>query len=190
MKKEMLASLNRRFSDIESNKTLVLATILNPCFKDKFFTSIVEREDAKILLIEKVNEKLTDSSHDESAEITSEPQEKRPRTEVMKCFDEILEESSIGLSSSSSTSIVDQYLAEPNLHYDTGNAYAWWGDNKLRFPVLCNLVLRYLSPPPTSVPSEHLFSKAGDIYDEKRNRLDPERAETLLFIKNNLDFKI
>ena len=42
MKKEMLASLNRRFSDIESNETLVLATILDPCFKDKFFTSIIE----------------------------------------------------------------------------------------------------------------------------------------------------
>ena len=76
-----------------------------------------------MLLIERVNEKLTDSSHDELAEITSEPQEKCPRTKVMKCFDEILEESSIGLSlSSSSTSIADQYLAEPNLHYDTGNA--------------------------------------------------------------------
>ena len=31
MKKEMLASLNRRFSDIEGNMTLLMATMLNPC---------------------------------------------------------------------------------------------------------------------------------------------------------------
>ena len=182
MKNEMLTSLNCRFRDIESNETLVLATILDPCFKDKFFTSIVEREDAKMLLIEKLSEM---SSHTESPE-TTEPPEKRPRTAVMKCFDEILEEASTSLSSSSSKSTVEQYLAEPNLHFHTGNACAWWGNNKLRFPDLSEFALRYLSPPPTSVPSERLFSTAGDIYDQKRNRLDPERAEVLLFIKNNL----
>ena len=181
MKNEMLTSLNCRFRDIESNETLVLATILDPCFKDKFFTSIVEREDAKMLLIEKLSEM---SSHTESQE-TTEPPEKRPRTAVMKCFDEILEEASTSLSSSSSKSTVEQYFAEPNLHFHTGNACAWWGNNKLRFLDLSELALRYLSPPPTSVPSERLFSTAGDIYDQKRNRLDPERAEVLLFIKNN-----
>lgn len=35
MKAEMLSSLNRRYSDIESNHSLVLATMLDPCFKDK-----------------------------------------------------------------------------------------------------------------------------------------------------------
>ena len=42
-----------------------------------------------------------------------------------------------------------------------------------------------LSAPPTSVASERLFSVAGDIYDEKRNRLAPERAEMILFINKN-----
>lgn len=37
MKSEMLDSLNRRYGDAESNKALVLATLLDPPFKDKFF---------------------------------------------------------------------------------------------------------------------------------------------------------
>ena len=34
--------------------------------------------------------------------------------------------------------------------------------------------------------SERLFSAASNIMDEHRNRLSPEKAEMLLFIKNNL----
>ena len=52
-------------------------------------------------------------------------------------------------------------------------------------PALAKLAQCYLSAPPTSVPSEQLFSGAGEIYYDWCNRLAPERAETLLFIKNN-----
>ena len=41
MKTEILASLNRRFNNMESNETLVLATMLDPCFKDKYFSGSV-----------------------------------------------------------------------------------------------------------------------------------------------------
>lgn len=184
MKKEMLESLNRRFSDIEGNVTLLMATMLDPRFKDKFFTSSAVRDEAKSLLIEKMNEKLP-SQH--SSDEPSEPPEKRPPTEVMKCFDEILEEAGSSSLAITAITVVEQYLAEPNIHYHTGNASTWWAENRLRFPVLSELALQYLSPPPTSVPSERRFSIAGDIYDEKRNRLDPERAETLLFIRNNFE---
>ena len=37
MKKEMLASLDHRFDSIETNQLQVLATLLDPCFKDKLF---------------------------------------------------------------------------------------------------------------------------------------------------------
>ena len=56
MKKEMLSSLNERFSEVESNEHLVLATLLDPCFKDRFFSSSNARLDAKTLLETKVAE--------------------------------------------------------------------------------------------------------------------------------------
>ena len=55
---------------------------------------------------------------------------------------------------------------------------------KTRFPLLA---LRFLGPPPTSVPSECLFSGAGDIFDKKCSRFNPEKAEIHLFIKNNFE---
>ena len=57
------------------------------------------------------------------------------------------------------------------------------GRKQSPFSTSCQIVS---SAPPTSVSSERLFSGAGKIYDLKRNRLAPERAEILLFIKNNL----
>ena len=186
MKNEMLDSLNRRFSEIEITESLVLATLLDPCFKDKFFSTVIERQNAKELLITKIDENsMTLTANN------TEPPEKRARTEtaVLKSFQEILDEAdtsqSDSITSHKSRSIVDQYLAEPTVPYHGGNAFTWWADNKFRFHSLSDLALRYLSAPPTSVPSERLFLTAGDIYDEKRNRLAPEKAEMLLFIKTN-----
>ena len=38
---------------------------------------------------------------------------------------------------------------------------------------------------PASVPSERLFSNARQIYSDRHSRLAPERAEALLYMKNN-----
>ena len=45
------------------------------------------------------------------------------------------------------------------------------------------MVKKFLSAPPTSVPSKRLFSGIGNLNDEQRNRLSPEHAEMLLSIK-------
>lgn len=168
MKAEMLSSLNRRYSDIESNESLVLATMLDPTFKDTLFSGIVERADAKALLEGKVLEILTSDSTVSTSTDAIEPPEKCAKTDVMKAFDE---EAGTSTCTMSASSLVDTYLAEPLIPYHSGNSYKWWKENKNRFETLSCLAMIYLSAPPTSVPSERLFSVAGDIYDKKRNRL-------------------
>ena len=81
---------------------------------------------------------------------------------------------------------LDTYIAEPLISFERENYFSWWENNMQRFPYLAKLAERYLGAPPTSVPSERLFSGAGNLYDEKRNRLAPDNAEILLFIKNNI----
>ena len=44
----------------------------------------------------------------------------------------------------------------------------------------------YLTPPPTSVDVERLFSTAGDLLNNERNRYIPENAEKMLFCHENL----
>lgn len=57
---------------------------------------------------------------------------------------------------------------------------------EFRFPNLAPLACKFLAAPPTSVPSEQLFSAAGLIYEPLRNRLKGDTVEKLLFLKYNL----
>ena len=50
----------------------------------------------------------------------------------------------------------------------------------------CKNSRKYLSIPPVSVPSERLFSTAGQIATDTRNRLDADKIEMLLFLNKNL----
>ena len=80
---------------------------------------------------------------------------------------------------------VDRYLNMPIIDFKTGDPYLWWSQHHQEFPFLSKLARRYLSAPATSVPSEQVFSAAGDLHDEKRNRIMPELSQDLLFIQNN-----
>lgn len=68
----------------------------------------------------------------------------------------------------------------------TDNPYVWWNSNKLRFPYLATLARRYLSPPASSVPSEQLFSGAGQIFSDRRGSLKASKGEMLLLLKYKL----
>ena len=126
MKSEMLCSLNRRFCDIGDNQHLVLASLLDPCFKNRFFDSLEQQARAKEMMLEEVR-KLTgrpvievqeSESGDDSDEChETEPASKRinrrtEATELWKSFEEILEESG-SLVDSGPTSVassVEQYV--------------------------------------------------------------------------------
>nr|CAH7764068.1 unnamed protein product [Callosobruchus chinensis] len=64
--------------------------------------------------------------------------------------------------------------------------YAWWAANANQFPILIKFAQIYLSSQCSSVYSERLFSEAGLVYENKRNRLLPKNAENLVFIHHNL----
>jgi len=58
---------------------------------------------------------------------------------------------------------------------------AWWATNAANYPNVARLARKLLSVPATSVASERLFSKAGDVITKKRNRIDSAKADKLIF---------
>lgn len=106
------------------------------------------------------------------------------------CFDEVAYENSGSQlqdqeKKNSIANEIDFYLKSVRIDRNQ-DPYKWWSANKRQYPVLSKFVRIYLSAPCSSVYSERLFSEAGLIYEEKRNRLLPVNAEKLVFIHHNL----
>ena len=99
-------------------------------------------------------------------------------------FNELVkEQNSTGPASTPAVeAAVDAYLNEPVCGRKS-NLLDYWK----QWPVLAAMARKYLSIPPSSVPSERLFSTAGDIASDKRNRLSAEKVE-MLFLNKNLKF--
>ena len=58
--------------------------------------------------------------------------------------------------------------------------------NNLIAHALMMLAKKYLAIPGSAVPSECLFSKAGELISEKRSQLKPKNVDTILFLNKNL----
>ena len=71
------------------------------------------------------------------------------------------------------------YLERPTLDPDS-DPLNWWQCEKKKLPVIAELARKYLCACGTSVPSERLFSKAGFIVNDYRNRLSPQNVNMLV----------
>lgn len=63
----------------------------------------------------------------------------------------------------------------------------WWKKHQYMFPRLSILAKKYLGIPASSVPSERVFSLAGNLVNKKRSRMKPALVDLLIFLKMNMD---
>lgn len=63
----------------------------------------------------------------------------------------------------------------------------WWADRQKIYPWLSKLAKKHLCIVATSVPCERVFSKAGQVVTERRNRLKDKNVEQILFLHCNRD---
>ena len=63
--------------------------------------------------------------------------------------------------------------------------FHWWRNHKKQFPILSELARRFLIIPATSVPSEWLFSDAGNNMTNKRTTISPKIFRECIFLKRN-----
>lgn len=76
------------------------------------------------------------------------------------------------------------FSAEPAIDVDA-DPLMWWKGNAERFPKLAHLARMFLSIPATSVPSERVFSKAGQVVNKFRSCLKPKNVDAILFLNKN-----
>ncbi len=180
MKKELLKSLENRFKKAEKENFLLLATILDPRYKDRYFSGPEVSKKARSLFIEKYEDIEDDAPLKSPSQVHKaipEPPAKRPRL-----WDLAEPE---GPKVSNATVIVNNYLAAPTKPLDS-DPLAFWKDSDDK--VLRKMVRIYFSAPASSAPSERIFSEAGLIVTDLRSRLDACKVEMLLFLNRNLRF--
>lgn len=142
------------------------------------------------ILEEKTGQALEEPAAEASPQadpVTEVPATKKPCSLLLSVHDEILKENAEveQLLASPSSVQVQSYLSELPISRSE-NPLAYWRINKDRYPALAQLARAYLSAPCTSVESERLFSLAGHVVNEIRNRLTGDKVEMLLFVKKNL----
>ena len=89
---------------------------------------------------------------------------------VWSFFDEVSQFQRARTTQSDSLVEMKQYL-ENNLLDRKEDPLQWWSANKSMYKRLYVLATKYLCIPATSVPSERMFSKAGELISAKRSCL-------------------
>ena len=159
MKADMLTSLNRRYADIENNTTLTIATLLDPRYKDKFFS----KSSTRRITVETLNSKLSQMNNEDGIMVVPPPKRARTTESIWNFFNEIIEKSGASVVGETGNTDIEQYLREPLIPFHRANSFLWWKENKHCFIQLSRLARRYLAPSPTSVASERLFPQL-EIY--------------------------
>ncbi|XP_053212740.1 E3 SUMO-protein ligase ZBED1-like [Panonychus citri] len=166
-----LTSIERRFGGLERNKLFAFSTLLDPRFKKIDFNSTSDCSDAVVEL----NKLLTQV---ELSQNLPEPEEDIGIWSVHNKRAKALTATKTALDSGL------KHYQDSDVLPLTDDPLSFWRNNKLNWPQLHNLALKYLCIQPTSVPCERLFSKTGSIITEKRNRLKPKNVDMLCFLES------
>ena len=201
LRKTMLDSLTKRFSKAEETKVLFLATLLDPRYKARAFVSEETVEKGKLWLKEEAEEQLGELREEDPSPAPERPEQDEdldPETKKQRrihqptllntLYARVLGATAVsrGMNKNSFESELECYLSEPVIERSE-MPLQWWQKNDTRFKTLALLAKKFLCPPPSTVPSERVFSEMGMIYDAKKSRLTGEHAHQL-FLHYNLKF--
>ncbi|XP_063234924.1 E3 SUMO-protein ligase ZBED1-like [Bacillus rossius redtenbacheri] len=188
--RELSKSLATRFQCIKEVQTYLLASVLDPRFKCVVSESHEQLLAKKLIVVEaKKKAKLMDPQgnyrvHKPSANIS--PQASTSAHDLWGCFEIKSVETKPRIDQVDVVeNEVETFLQESVINR-TDDALAWWKNNKTRFPRVAPVAQHYLGIPATSVASERLFSKAGQVVTVKRQNLSPKTIEKLVFLHDNL----
>ncbi|XP_050062310.1 E3 SUMO-protein ligase ZBED1-like [Aphis gossypii] len=187
VKQNLLSNISRRFESIEK-QTLVpyfsRATLLDPRCKKVAFGVESNATDAEKSIISEITSLMHNAAETESEMPTGHDEENSDNLWNF-LMDRVSSVQSTSTSSSSAIALMKQYMNMPYQHLNC-NIVEYWRDHKSLLHPLSEIALKYIMIPATSVPSERIFSKAGQIMSARRNRLLPDNLDTLVFLNKNM----
>jgi len=89
-----------------------------------------------------------------------------------------------GTNTSKAIIEVNRYI-DDNILPRTSDSFSWWRDNSYNYSNLSTIIIEKCCVVGSSVPCERVFSKAGFVISERRNRLKPNKVNQILFLNHN-----
>lgn len=125
--------------------------------------------------------KVFENKKDEMTTILQQVEENPEQSNLWKTHELVARYAEINMGEENLAYELRQYLKQRVIprHQDPFNH---WKIFEPSFPGLYKLAIQYISIISTSVPSERLFSAAGGIKTDDRNRLTGEHLNRLLFL--------
>lgn len=180
-KRELERQFSKRFNNIEKVHSLAISTILDPRFKNIHFSDKIACAHSinKITQMININAKESDERNYQNVQ-----QNNSIESDNFWTFHEHLVSKSKHMSKNNDFTMADElkyYLNQPPIKVSDSPLNYWLMNIHSG---LKDLALKYLSIIATSVPSERLFSRAGNIITEVRNRITDEHLQQLLFLNS------
>ena len=169
--KVIRSAITRRFHDLDSDESVLLATILLPPRKDLRDFTVDQRAKTKELLVKEVGEIMAE----QRAAIVEPTASNNPNPWIEDDEYESYAPRKRPRSDQDPRKLVDEYLNSDNYEISLIKAY----------PILETLFRKYNSAIPSSAPVERMFSSGGGIFTKTRHCLKDEQFEMALLLKIN-----
>uniref|UniRef100_A0AAQ4S6P8 HAT C-terminal dimerisation domain-containing protein n=1 Tax=Gasterosteus aculeatus aculeatus TaxID=481459 RepID=A0AAQ4S6P8_GASAC len=187
--KHLLGLMHEKLGNYELAGQHALATLLDPRFKTMGFCNPTNQQNAiKKLIAETatvIRQQSPAPSHDETPSTSEDAPSVSDSSGLWDLLDtQVFEKRTVRSVSADATVETTRYLAEPNIPRSE-DPLKYWVKHKHVYPHLFVLSRNLLCIPASSVPCEHVFSKAGEIVSTKRKRLNPNTVEKIVFLNKN-----
>lgn len=179
----LCSAMDRKFLRMEYNTVLSETTLLDPRFKKLAFSDGRATDEA----LQRISAaaKCTPSSQP-APPVEGQVEEEQQTPAVWQVFDDrATGEASRRNPTADAVMEVRSYLEEPLIKRGE-DPLSWWQAKASVFPHLVKVMEGRLCIVATSVPSERVFSKTGQILTERRNRISPAKLRHLTFLNANL----
>lgn len=188
LKAALLLQMQQHFSSYENTYQLAVSTLLDPRFKKHAFTDMAALNSAEQRLLGEITTVVENS--DPMPSSVPEPlpaySDGDSGSSFWNMFDrKVSEAGAMKNTASEAENESRRYFKEANIPRKA-DPLQWWKLNEVQFPHLKMLAQKYLCIPATSVSSERLFSKQGDVVDARRELIKPSQVNQVLFLNKNL----